>query len=246
MGTRFDKFKDFNVRELWIKSPHQYHPRLPLLVDEPMFLNACKGRDVYYSIRRYPSEARMCEPAKLHEFDSVAGLFFDLDGHVHGITIRHLVGAALRLSEFLTKELDLFEDELLIWWSGRGFHLAIPPEVIMASPSCGVEQYYKLFAEWIRRTIQLHQEIQVWNNEQKTTEPKTVDLLDCSIYFNRALIRVPGTMNSNSRFSRDLPKTYLPLDALRRIAKESNPQEQINKLSLVVRNNPWKDPKRWV
>lgn len=246
MATRLDRYKDFRVRELWMKDPRQCNPRLPLLIDEKMFLNACNHPDTYYSIRRYPLEARMCEPENLHEFDSVAGMFFDIDGHIHGVTIRHLIEAATRLSRFLVKELDLHEDELMVWWSGRGFHLAVPPEVIMATPACGAEQNYKLFADWARRSIKLHEEIQVWNNSENKSETKTVNLLDGSIYHRRALIRVPGTKNSNSRFKQNLPKVYMPLDRLYILANEKNTQEQINKLSLIVRDNLWSDSKRWV
>lgn len=248
MDSKLSRYKDFCVREVWMKdaAPGKYTPRVPLIVDEQYFQNACRHPDTYYSIKRYPIDARMASGEQLHEFDSVSGLFFDIDGHANGITIRHLVTAAVRLGELVIKELDLSKDELMTWWSGRGVHLCVPPEIIMASPTCGAEQNYKLFAEWCKRTIKLHQEIQIWNPELKTTEMKNVSLLDTSIYHRRALIRIPDTANSKSRLGQNLKKTFMPFETLQRIAREPDTQEQINLLSLVVRQNPWKDSRRWV
>lgn len=249
MENKFNRFKEYRVREMWFKpSPNQaaVDPRVPLHIDEQHFRNACNHPDVYFSIKKYPLEAKMCDPNELHKFDSVAALFFDLDGHSQGITTKHLVAAAYRLSEFLIKEIDLHEDELMIWWSGRGFHLAVPAEIMMSQPTSGVEQNYKLFAAWARRTIQLHQEIQVWNHELNLYENKLINLLDSSIYHKRALIRIPDTANSNSRFRKNLKKTFMPFDALKRLNQEKETLEQIRKLTLIIETNPWGDSRSWV
>lgn len=240
-----DKWKEYCFREVMGGDRTLYIKRQFMNINSPQYAALRDLTDVHHSIRKYTEDALDVSPDRLWEVDSVSALFFDLDGHASSVTMVTLIQATAKLCSWLMKKLDLTENEIFVWWSGRGFHISIPGEVLFADPTPSPENDFRLFADWVQREAGIYAQIKNWQPDQKQIHHEKIKLLDNSIYFPRAMIRIPGSKNSKSRYENGLRKVRIPIDNLKRLASSSGGIDMSTKLGIIAKGSFWSD-EAWV
>lgn len=234
------KWSDYCVREVMTKSNNTVIRKL-LDTNSSEYLAFRKLPDTYHSIKRYQLEALTVSSDRLWELDSVTSWFIDIDGHFNGITTTMLIRATVRMCAGLQNILELSDDEIFLWWSGRGFHIGIPGEVLFSVPTSGQENNFKGLARWAQKEFNVTAPLKTWDALAHDFKSLNLGVVDTSIYTARSLIRIPGTKNSKSRFSKDLPKVRIPVENFRLLANSGNTIDMVKKLELIATGNFWSD-----
>lgn len=233
-----EKWSDYTVREVMIKTKERVIRKI-LDTNSDEYKKLAANVDVYHSIKRYQRDALFIPSDKLWDLDSVTSWHFDIDGHYAGITTTMLTRAAAKLCKALQEEFDLSDAEILVWWSGRGYHVAIPSEVLFNIPTSSQENNFKALAIWFQKRFDITAAVKMWDHGTQSIRDMKASVIDTSIYSSRALIRIPGSRNSKSRFGEFLPKVRIPMDNFRLLASAETNTDMVNKLELIATNSYW-------
>ena len=139
--------------------------------------------DVYASAQRYKNSN------KVQGEDYIAPLYFDLDS----ADPAESQADAIKLVDFLTKELDVQPTDLYIFFSGsKGFHIIIDYHAFAIKPRADLVKAYKHLAGYLVHRLEL----------------KTLDLV---VYTNPRMLRLPGSVHAKTK----LFKTELSIEELK-------------------------------
>jgi hypothetical protein len=239
-----DKWSDYCVREVMIKTKEKVTRKI-LDTKSSEYKNLIGKVDVYHSIKRYQEDALHTSTDELWNLDSVTSWTVDIDGHYPNITTSMLTKATGKLCEALQDHLELSDEELFLWWSGRGYHVAIPGEVLFRVPTSSQENNFKALAAWFQKQFDITAPVKLWDHGTQSIRDVKVSVVDTSIYSSRGMIRIPGSKNSKSRFAEYLPKVRIPLDNFRRLASAETSMDMAKKLQLIATNNYWSN-EEWI
>lgn len=236
-----NRFQEYDYRLIW----RDTRPRRKWEVvrfDEAAFRHYSRSyADIYWGMARYTKDAEGLSAHDLLSLEYVCPLVFDIDWHKRGLSFRHIVDAAFKISRWLVKSLCVKSEDILIWYSGRGFHIKVPSEVLLERPTMDIEYEYKKVAKYLIRYLNLNYPIKQSIEVNGGYESREVYLcpIDLKIYGRNKLIRIPESINSRSKFKANLQKFYLPYSAIRTLAKKDSKDLQ-SSFKTLVSQPPWK------
>lgn len=143
----------------------------------------------FATVQRYANEG------KVEGEDFIAPLYFDLDFE-EDPTVAQL--EAKKVVEFFTKELDLQEQDLRVYFSGsKGFHIIIDERALGVTPSVTLHKAYKHIAGYIRYRLGNTETVTDDNGKiAEHTEPlKAVDLV---VYTVKRMLRLPYSRHAKT------------------------------------------------
>ncbi|MEG1083955.1 MAG: hypothetical protein RSE04_05895 [Hydrogenoanaerobacterium sp.] len=148
-----------------------------------------KDFNCFATVQRYANEV------KTEGEDFIAPLYFDLD-YDSDPTVAQL--EARKLVEFFTKELDVQEQDIRVFFSGsKGFHVIIDERALGVKPAIDLHKAYKHIAGYIRYRLGVTEKVE--SDDGKTvehTEPlKAIDLV---VYTVKRMLRLPYSRHAKT------------------------------------------------
>lgn len=234
---RFDEWKHRLVFQRSWREDGQY--RRIEKIDREHFETQLRNKvDLFWSIERYNWEAVGCSEFELDSLDAVCSFHMDFDAHDGRVTLLRSIRAVRKVSNWFQKQLGLADEQIFVWFSGRGFHLALPAETTMRHPRPQPLQEYGRLARYIARELGLSITATEEADDGEKTQ-RTIHLVDFSLYRPRGLIRVPGSLNSKSRIAALAPKIRLPLPVVHTLAKKPTTQDFHQSMRLLIQTKAY-------
>lgn len=164
-----------------------------------------------YNFNCFATVQRFANKSKVKGEPFTAPLYFDLD-YANDPSVPQ--AEAVKLVDFFTKELDVEEADLWVYFSGsKGFHVLISSQALGVEPRNDTHKIFKHIAGYLKYrlgTTTIEQD--ELNREQPVIEPlKSIDLV---VYTEKRMLRLNNSIHQKTR----LYKTELTIDELRTLS----------------------------
>lgn len=244
-----NKFSEFKVRYVWCKTNHRLRERrTPLVITEHLHRQLCSMADVYWSIARYPLAAlKIPNPTVNSELEYVSSFFVDIDAHDSEVSVFQAARTTNQVHQWLVKRLHIQKDQVVIWFSGRGFHLAVAAEILLDHPKCyedDIENDYKAFADLLVRESQMTRNVVSRRVDGAWTKVDR-QLIDMSLYKRNGLIRVPGSIHTDPKLKAVNRKFRISADQLSTLVRKHNAAEFNSSFKLLA-ETPFLSWEEWI
>lgn len=243
-----ERFSEFNCRRVfWKKAWVPSQSWLSREITAEVFQELRMKTDVYWSIQRYRTEllAATCDEDQ-KDLEYVAPLIFDIDAHSSNIQLHQVTRQLCRLIVWIRTRMKVTDEEIFVWFSGRGYHVVIPAEIMLEHPVTSIdqiEQGFKKFALLAEREADLKQPIRICDDGKYPTVYRSA--LDYSVYKSSQLLRVPGSIHSRPRLEIANRKFRLDLSHINCLAAKPNQDEFRRSFSLLA-EQPFLSWEEWI
>lgn len=178
-----------------------------------------------YNFNCFATVQRFANKSKVKGEPFTAPLYFDLD-YAEAPAVSQ--AEAVKLIDFFTKELDIEEADIWVYFSGsKGFHVLVSSQAIGVEPRDDLHKVFKHIAGYLKYRlgdVEIKQDEQ--DNDQEVIDPlKSIDLV---VYTEKRMLRLNNSIHQKTR----LYKIELTIDELKTLTLD-----QIKKLAEAPRRD---------
>ncbi len=192
MAKKKDKTSEYQYVDAWYSNQNGRSipwKRIPSSEVKQFQTGEAFNFNCFATVQRFANDTKVKGEA------FIAPLYFDLD-HAEDPSVSQK--DAVKLVEFFTKEMDIRESDMWIYFSGsKGFHILISSDALGIEPRNDLHKIFKHMAGYLVHRLGLTS-------------------LDLVVYTEKRMIRLPNSMHQKT----NLFKTEISVDELNKLTLE--------------------------